>query len=161
MIRLISMLMWFLIFYACRQSTPVNTGEKEKNSQTAESKADSIDRENRASIIASGDLITKAYVSAADSIIYLTANMKMDHRIFGYARPDTTSQRLILLSIFTNDVENNPFQCTLGAYYDTAGMENIKLKFQAEEGNFIHALALENNQKSTPVYFEKKWISYE
>lgn len=36
-----------------------------------------------------------------DSTMWLTADIKLDHRIFGYERPDTTSGKLILLSVFT------------------------------------------------------------
>jgi hypothetical protein len=86
---------------------------------------DSVDKANNESVITSGDNITKAYVSASDSSISLASNMRQDHRIFGYEKPDTKSKRLLLLSVFTNDVENNPFGCELGAYYDTSGMEGL------------------------------------
>lgn len=122
---------------------------------------DSIDKANNESIIASKDDITKAYVSSSDSLIYLTANMRRDHRMFGYAEPNTTSKRLLLLSVFTNDVENNPFKCELGAYYDTSGMENLTLKYQGKEGNFIKSVAVDKENKMKTIYFEKKWIEFE
>ena len=104
---------------------------------------DSIDQANRESVVASGDYITKAFVFLrdGDSTINLIANIKKDHRIFGYAKPDIDSERLLLLSVFTNDVENNPFECKLGAYYDTYGMGELTLKCVSTTGNFVQSTA--------------------
>lgn len=121
---------------------------------------DSIDKANNESVMASGDQITRAFVSLKerDSTITLVPNMRQDHRFFGYAKPDITSERLLLLSIFTNDVENNPFGCKLGAYYGTSNLENLQLKYKATEGNFVKAIAVGKGGDVTTVYFEKKWI---
>lgn len=126
-------------------------------------KLDSIDKANNESVVASGDNITKAFVSLknSDSTIHLGANIRQDHRIFGYAKPDINSEKLFLLSIFTNDVENNPFGCKLGAYYDTGGMENLTLKYKSTTGNFVKAIATDNANNPTTIYFEKKWIELE
>jgi hypothetical protein len=126
-------------------------------------KLDSIDKTNNASIIASGDKITKAFISLkeGDSIISLTGNIRQAYRIFGYGKPDTKSERLLLLSIFTNDVEKNTFGCKLGAYYDTGGMTDIKLKYIGTSGDFVKALAIDKSNKSTTIYFEKKWIEFD
>jgi hypothetical protein len=122
---------------------------------------DSIDQANGESVIASADNITKAVVSVNDSSISLSANIRKDHRVFGYAKPNAISEKLILLSIFTNDVENNPFGCKLGAYYDTWEIKNLKLKYTTSAGNFIEAKAIDSSNKFTTVYFEKKWFSFE
>jgi hypothetical protein len=127
------------------------------------SKLDSIEKANNESVANSGSNITKAYVSLkdGDSTIYLSANIRRDHRIFGYANPGIKSERILLLSIFTNDVENNPFGCKLGAYYDTNGMDGLDLKYAATLGNFVKATATDKLNKSTIIYFEKKWIELE
>lgn len=147
-----------------------NTKETAPEAQTAPAVAtpvrtlspqlDSIDKANNESVRASGDQVTRASVSLKerDSSIILIANMRQDHRFFGYAKPDVTSERLILLSIFTNDVENNPFGCQLGAYYGTSDMENLQLKYTATEGNFVKAVAVDKGGKATTLFFEKKWI---
>ena len=122
---------------------------------------DSIEATNNASVKASGNKVTKAYVSRQDSSIDLTANIRLDHRIFGYADPDIKSERLLLFSVFTNDVEKNPFGCKLGSYYDTGGMQNIKLKYLETAGNFIKAVAIDSSNNFTTLYFEKKWIVFE
>ncbi|KAA6430257.1 hypothetical protein FOE74_20805 [Rufibacter glacialis] len=104
---------------------------------------------------------TKAYVFESDSSIHLTANIRQEHRIFGYAKPDTTSNKLLLLSVFTDDVEKNPFKCELGAYYETDGMKQLKLKYLQTRGDFIEAVAIDHLAKSRMIYFEKKWIEFE
>jgi len=91
----------------------------------------------------------------------LSANMKLDHRIFGYSKPNTQSKKLLLLSIFTNDVENNPFKCELGAYYDTNRMENMDLKFIQSIKDFVEVTVFDHNSnKVTTVYFEKRFIEF-
>jgi hypothetical protein len=39
--------------------------------------------------------------------------------IFGYDEPDVKSEKVICFSSFTEDVENNPHKCIMGAYYET------------------------------------------
>jgi hypothetical protein len=62
--------------------------------------------------------------------------------------------------VFTNDVENNPFGCKLGSYYDTGGMKEIKLTYLGESHGFIKALVTDSLNKGTTVYFENKWIKF-
>lgn len=171
--KFIYLLLSTLLLFSCGQNdsqSPTQTespaiasvdSQKANDDSKGLAFTDSIDKANNESIIASKDDITKAYVSSSDSLIYLTANIRKDHRIFGYAEPNTNSKRLLLLSVFTNDVENNPFKCELGAYYDTSGMENLTLKYQGKEGNFIKALATDKTDKVQTVYFEKKWMEFE
>ena len=138
----------------------VNTTHKESTTQFI-SKLDSIDFTNNQTIINDEEYINKVVVSLSDSTIFLTANMKLDHRIFGYSKPNTQSKKLLLLSIFTNDVENNPFKCELGAYYDTNRMENMDLKFIQSIKNFVKVAVIDRNRnKVTTVYFEKKNIEF-
>lgn len=147
----------------CEQAiTAVDTTQKSQATEKL-TKLDSIEKANNESVVASGDNITKAFVflKDGDSTINLTANIRQDHRIFGYAKPDTKSERLLLLSVFTNDVENNPFGCRLGAYYDTGGMEELTLKYNSTIGDFIKATAIDKANNSTTIYFEKNWIEFE
>lgn len=109
------------------------------------------------------DYLTKATVSLStgDSTIDLVANIRKDHRIFGYAKPDTNSERLLVLSVFTDDVENNRHKCRLGAYYQTSGMEDLRLKYILRTKDFIKAEAIDKSGGITPLYFEAKWIEFE
>jgi hypothetical protein len=163
-----------LLTYACGQSTPhkeqpqspqtvATVDKKDSNASAQSTTLDSIERANNESVTASGENITKAYVSASDKSITLSANMRQDHRVFGYEQPNVFSKRLLLLSVFTDDVENNPFECPLGAYYDTNGMDNanLSLKYVEKTGDFVKAVATDKTNKATIVYFEKKWIAFE
>ena len=137
-----------------------NTTHKASSKQF-NSKLDSIDFTNNQTIINDEEYINKVVVSLSDSTIFLTANMKLDHRIFGYSKPNTQSKKLLLLSIFTNDVENNPFKCELGAYYDTNRMENMDLKFIQSIKDFVEVTVFDHNSnKVTTVYFEKRFIEF-
>jgi hypothetical protein len=62
-----------------------------------------------------------------------------------------------LLYVFTSDVENNPFECKLGVYYDTNGREEgTSLKYISTAGDFVQAAYVDKSKQSTTVYFEKK-----
>lgn len=176
MIKSIYILTLTLLICACGQTNPKSDNhenneqsiagvETAKTNQATEilTILDSIEKENNESIIASEANINKAFVflKDGDSTIHLTVNKWQDHRILGYAQPDIKSERLLLLSVFTNDVENNPFGCRLGAYYDTEGMGKLTLKYNSTTGNFVKATAIDKANNSTTIYFEKKWIEFE
>lgn len=123
---------------------------------------DSMDAENSKSVVPMDEnYVTKASVSLQDSSIYLQANMRLDHRFFGYAKPDLNSEKLLLFSIFTNDVEGNPFRCKLGAYYQTMSMDDIELKYVSSKGSFVEFIAIDKSGITTTVYFQKAWIVFE
>src|SRR6478752_1035815 len=107
------------------------------------SKIDSIDKVNAAMVSADKDFILKATINKDDSTIWLTANMRMDHRIFGYEKPDANSKRMFLLSIFTDDVKDNPFNLPYGAYYQTNDMDNKTLKYISTQGKFVKVAVIE------------------
>ena len=161
--KIIILLISSFLFSACGDKNTDNKTDKTSinNNSISHSKLDSLDKANNESVIASSDNINKAYVSLQDSLIDLRASMKQDHRIFGYAQPDIKSERLILMSVFTDDVKNNPFGCKLGAYYDTMGMDNLTLKYLATQNNFVKVAAIDNTNKTTIIYIEKKWIVFE
>ena len=104
--------------------------------------------------------IQKATISIEDSLIWIKANMRLDHRIFGYEKPNLDSKKMLLISIFTTDVEKNPFNCEYGAYYESDEMQDIKLKFKENLGQFAKIkLTKENNSKI--IYFENKWLEFD
>ena len=102
----------------------------------------------------------KAYIDKNGSI-WMTANMKKDHRIFGYKNKDINSTKMILLSIFTNEVKNNPFKCKYGAFYDTSGMENLQLNYVSTENDFLNIEIIKNGEIIDNVYMLKKWFEFE
>jgi hypothetical protein len=117
---------------------------------------DSLDRE----MMLAGDHINKAYISKSDSSIFVVQNKYRDHRIFGYERPDIHSRKMILISIFTKDVEGNPFQCPLGAYYSSGSMENIDLKYVSTGAGFIKANVSNKEGILGVVFIEKKYTVF-
>jgi hypothetical protein len=144
---------------ACGQKTAYDDKTNKEEKSLVEPK--SINPENAQSVIEAGDNITKGYFFLSDSLFYLRARMQEDHRIFGYEKPDIRSKPLILFSIFTNDVENNPYGCELGSYYDTDGTDGLTIKYQGAEGDFVEAFAIDSLKKKTRIFFEKKWIVIE
>jgi len=60
------------------------------------------------------DRLQQAIIFRSDNSVWLESDIKLDHRFFGYEKPDTTSGKLILFSVFTPDVEDNPYHCPLG-----------------------------------------------
>ncbi len=107
------------------------------------------------------DYNQKATVSKEDSIIWLIANIKRDHRIFGYIKPDTNSKKMILISIFTNDIKGNPFNCPLGSYYQTSDMTDMIIKFVSKKGSFIKAKIERRDSADTQIFILRKWIEFE
>ncbi len=123
-------------------------------------KADSIDRVNSKSVSQSGKDITRLQVSLSDSSASLTANIRRDHRIFGYETPSVNAARKILISVFTNDVQDNPFRCPMGAYYETSEMEGMEIKFAGFKNGFARMKILKEAAPVEIVYILRKWIEF-
>lgn len=109
----------------------------------------------------SEDQLNKAEISMKDSLIRLSANMRLDHRIFGYEKPDTNSKKMILLSIFTSDVKGNPYRCPYGSFYETNEMDGLKLKFVSDGDKFIEVNVKKEEAILGRVFIDKKWIEFE
>ena len=102
--------------------------------------------------------IQKAEISKRDSMFWIGQNIRKDYRIIGYEKPDVNSRRLVIFSVFTRDVQNNPYQCPFGAYYGSA-LNDVKIKYKGRVGNFIVAELTKKNETAT-MYFEKKWVKF-
>lgn len=96
-----------------------------------------------------------------DGSIWLTPTMKKDHRIFGYRLTDIHSEKMILVSIFTNEVEHNPFGCKYGSFYGTHEMKTMQLKYMATENDFLKIKLIKNGMVIDTVYMLKKWFEFE
>jgi hypothetical protein len=168
--RQLTCLLLLLFFICCRNTEPA------KKADPIEHKTDTpVTRKKAAAITLvetkvseslfpdeiDMDNIQKATISKSDSIIRLTANMRLDHRIIGYNKPDTNSEKMILLSIFTRDVKDNPLKCSYGAYYSTNDMENAKLKYLEDSGSFVKASLIKDDQAIATIYFEKAWVEFD
>lgn len=101
-------------------------------------------------------------LSRQDSSLLLTSDMHADHRIFGYAKPDVTSEKLILFSVFTSEVEKNPSRCKFGSYYEIQGnSDKFSLKFKAKKKDFVHVILTDSVKQKHDVYFEKEWVEFD
>lgn len=81
---------------------------------------------------------TKGHIDKETKEFYLRADIKKEHKFFGYSMPTKKSTRLICFSVFTNDVKDNPFKCLLGAYYESNNILNgDKIIYSATTGQFI------------------------
>ncbi len=98
-----------------------------------------------------------------DSTVFLMATMRKSYRLFGYEAPTTKSKKLFLFSVFTDDVEGNPFDCDYGSFYETSGMERIgmTLKYTSDTLGFRKLMMIRNNLINDFAYVEKKWLEFE
>lgn len=107
------------------------------------------------------ELVNKLKVSKKDGAMDLYQSMNQECRIFGYSKPNENSKKLLLLSIWTFDVQGNPSNATFGSYYDTSSMEDLTLKFINKSSDFVKAAILKDNVKVSTVYFKSKWVEFE
>lgn len=96
-----------------------------------------------------------------DSAVWLDLNIRKDHRIFGYEEPNFQSKKVILFSVFTDEVEGNPFVLKHGAFYGTHGMDDFQLKFIARGFGFIEVAILKNGDVLGTVYFDESDVHFE
>ncbi|WP_310379779.1 hypothetical protein [Flavobacterium sp.] len=146
---------------SCKKTTEVIVKFPKLNTEIGSNflNLDSIHNTNEKMIKVSGKDVNKLIASKTDSLIWITSSKYLDHRIFGYEIPNINSKKLILISSFTADVENNPFVLPLGAYYELD--KNHKAKFLKKEKEFIVAKIILYGKEMENVYFEKKWIEFD
>ena len=85
-------------------------------------------------------------------------SIKYDYKVFGYKEPNTASEKLFLVSIYTKDIEGNPYKCKYGAYYDPSFFKEFELKFDKYIGDFARISIQFNNGKTATIYIEKKYF---
>ncbi len=154
----------FLIICGCKQEIKIETQKIseqkiiQKDSIKKRINLDSLDKANESQLTPYEEYWNKILVQNRDSTLWLNSEMRLDHRIFGYKNPNVKSKRLIFLSVFTNDVEGNPFQCKYGSHYSTTLGEERKLKYISKENDFVKTILLDHNKVLDTIYFERKWI---
>lgn len=110
----------------------------------------------------SEDFFQKAVINLSDSSFTVYQNIRADYRIFGYEEPDTNSRKILFFSVFTPDVEGNPYKCPFGSYYYSGAMENTQIKYTKTVGSFIKAnLIKDKTTIISPVYFLKSWVEFD
>jgi len=140
-----------------------DTAEAKKDSSQQEVKnlPDTIKNRSYVPPEISEEAMQRAVISKRDSIFHVQSNIRADYRIIGYASPDTNAKKMVLFSVFTSDVEHNPFKCPYGSYYDSAQRDELIIKYIGEQGSFIEANISGNRKKPATVYFEKKWVEFD
>lgn len=111
--------------------------------------------------IVDGEETNKATISLKDSSFIVESNKYSVHQIFGYERPDTTSKKLLLISCFTYDVEDNPYKCKYGAFYTTYNMDSFEIKFVAKTNDFVKCKLLDKEQIIANLFFEKRFVEFD
>jgi hypothetical protein len=108
------------------------------------------------------DNLLKAEVNRSDSSMWIRGDIKKDYRIFGYERASTKSKPLILFSVFTRDVESNPYKCRYGAFYSTSDLafEQPRIKFKGFSGKFVRTDFVIEGKVVDTFYFERKWVTF-
>jgi len=98
------------------------------------------------------------YYSKETGELEYNFSIRFDYVAFGYKNPNINSEKLFLLSIFTKDVENNPYQCKYGAYYNPSDFDGLNLKFDKIVGDFARLLIQKNNKTIDVIYMERKYF---
>ena len=81
-----------------------------------------------------------------------------DHRIFGYARPDVTAKKLLLLSSYTADVAGNPYRCALGAFYSSEHADDLHLHVNRLDGTWAEVAVKQESAEPIVVFILREWI---
>lgn len=163
-----------LTLFSCRNKTETST-IKTVNQSISTTKKDTIIPKKTAPFVATktdehvpeelpemeDNFIQRALIDLKDSSIRVYENIRADYRIFGYKAPDTNSKKLILFSVFTNDVKDNPHHCTYGAYYSSGVMQNMKMKYVKRTGNFIEAHLISDTELISPLFIHRRWVQFE
>jgi hypothetical protein len=105
------------------------------------------------------ELAGTAQISKSDSSFWVSANIKNDYRIFGYAAPDVNSEKLILFSVFTKDVQDNPYKCRLGAYYGSNRIESGEIKYMKDTGKFVKTI-FQDDKKNFEIFFPRAQVKF-
>jgi len=99
------------------------------------------------------------YVSMEDKSFSLFID-KFDEQplVLGFLLPDVESKKMICFSSYTSDVENNPYKCELGAYYDSS---DVNIEFVTIEGNFVKLKFKKEGDEDKFFYIEKEKIRFQ
>jgi hypothetical protein len=111
-------------------------------------------------IFSKPEFANKLEISKKDNSINLYQHKEKEFRIFGFEKANKSSKKMILFSIWTFDVENNPCNCALGSYYTIGNENEVDLKFIRKSGSFIEAAVIKDDKQIATVYFEKKWVKF-
>lgn len=156
-----SLLMLFTIsffFLGCGGNTGTTVGEEAKNQEEQKDTGVAKPQEEQKEVVTnsntdehSGDNLP--VIDKEDGGFYLYMETNEDTPlIFGYDKPNTESKKVICFSSMTKDVENNPHNCTYGAYYDT---EEIKILYVETIDDYV-VLNFSSYADGETIFYMKK-----
>lgn len=160
-----------LIFCSCSRKThlipknednPSTKSTLEVNTRSERSSADQTFTNELELTPIDSNYLSKGYIEK-DSSVWVPQSSRRDYRIFGYQEPSQASKKLFLISIFTSEVENNPFGCKYGSYYDSGAMIDevgIRLKYIAKTPEFWQIALLKEGKIIDYSYVEDMWLEF-
>lgn len=103
----------------------------------------------------------KAFILKQTGEFHLNSDTNNEFTVFGYSNADTKSKKMILFSVFTNLVENNPSKCPLGSYYNTGGMNpGDRIIFSKIVGAYVKLNFVTATKRIIPFYMKKQFIEF-
>lgn len=145
-----------ILFFSCQKKEEKVVQQKKETIEVV----NKIEIKKIDTIAINFDNIQKAEISKSDSLISIYQSWEKDFRIFGYKLPNAKSEKLILFSPFTDEVENNPFQSKFGSHYDYVSFKP-KMKFIKYENDFAKIKILDSTFVPNFFFIQKKWIEFE
>lgn len=106
-----------------------------------------------ASVVSAQDPIV---VNTAKKTFFVQETEDQDFTVYGYEKMDTESTKLICFSNLTADVEENPNDLELGAYYTS---DDLKINYLGTEGDFIKLMLMDEDDTEHIFFIEKKSVA--
>lgn len=153
-----------LIFLICCCFVSCQNKSEKKESVKKTEKQKYLDIINLKNIKATSnrlDYLYKLHINKKDSIIYWPGICCDTYRVFGYENSDLRSKKVILISVFKDDVDGNPFGLKYGAYNDISERNEFEIKYIGNDKKFIKAKYIKLKKIQGIIYFEKKWAQFD
>lgn len=89
------------------------------------------------------------------------AELADHYSVIGFAEPDRGSKKVILFSVFGNEVKDNPMNLPLGAYAETTALkEGERIEFDSESGPFVKLNFIHPDNSITPFYLARSFVKF-
>tara|TARA_B100001094_G_C18179802_1_gene800217 strand:+ start:293 stop:700 length:408 start_codon:yes stop_codon:yes gene_type:complete len=108
------------------------------------------------------DLINKIIVNKDDSTVWIMMNTVLGENSYGYESPDVNSKKMLCLTIFSDDLKNNPDKCIYGACQSPNANKKYDFKFSGTKEGFTELIVYKKGKKKEKdrIYCNLKHIIY-
>ena len=104
---------------------------------------------------------TRGTIDKNTRLFTVKAALADKYSVIGYAEPDRKSQKMIIFSVYDNEVTDNPMNLPLGAYHETTGLKDgDHIEYDSEAGQFVKLNYIRSNKTITPFYIERGFIKF-